>query len=71
MAIDSGSKLREIIADDRAVAIIEEYQPGFTEGDQLGPVMGMRFKTLLAFPQSGISKEDQKAICEKLDALDA
>ncbi len=71
MAINSSSKLRDIIEDDRAVAIIEEYKPGFTASDQLGPVMGMRLKTLIAFPQSAFSAEEQADICAKLDALDA
>ena len=72
MAITSKSKLKEILADPRAVAIIEEYKPGFaTNNPQLGPVMGMRLNLLLKFPQSGFSDAVQKAIIERLDALDA
>ena len=52
MAINSKSKLKEILADPRAVAIIEEYKPGFaTNNPQLGPVMGMRINLLIKFPQ--------------------
>ena len=71
MAINSKSKLKEILADPRAVAIIEEYKPGFSSDPPLGPVMGMRLNLLLKFPQSGFSDEVQKAIIERLDALDA
>jgi len=71
MAINSKSKLREILADPRAVAIIEEYKPGFTNYPQLGPVMGMRMNLLLNFPQSGFSEEAKKDILDRLDALDA
>ena len=71
MAINCNSKLRDILEDERAVAIIEEYKPGFTESDSLGPVMGMRLKTLISFPQSNFSDEQQAEICAKLDALDA
>lgn len=71
MAINSKSKLREILADPRAVAIIEEYKPGFTNDPQLGPVMGMRMNLLLNFPQSGFSEEAKKDIFDRLDALDA
>ena len=71
MAISSKSKLREVLEDPRAVAIIEEYKPGFTDDPQLGPVMGMRMNLLLKFPQSGFSKEDQKDIFDRLDALGA
>lgn len=70
MAINSKSKLREILADPRAVAIIEEYKPGFTDSPELGPVMGMRINLLLKFPQSGFSAEQVEDILGKLDALD-
>jgi hypothetical protein len=71
MAINSKSKLRDILEDERAVAIIEEYKPGFTQSDQLGPVMGMRIGILLGFPQSGFTPEQKAEILAKLDALDA
>lgn len=71
MAITSKSKLKEILADPRAVAIIEEYKPGFASDPQMGPVMGMRLNLLLNFPQSGFSEEDKQAIMDKIDALDA
>ncbi len=73
MAITSKSTLRDVLADPRAVAIIEEYVPGFVEekADLLGPVLGMKIGMLLKFPQAGFKREDVKTICERLDALDA
>lgn len=73
MAITSKSKLREILEDPRAVAIIEEYKPGFVEnsGDMLGPCMGMKMSMLLKFPQTGFTAEQTAEIIAKLDALDA
>lgn len=73
MAITSKSTLRDVLKDPRAVAIIEEYVPGFVEekADLLGPVLGMKLNMLLKFPQSGFKKEDIAAICERMDALDA
>ena len=47
MAISSKSKLREILEDERAVAIIDKYVPGFVSNPELGPVAGMKMKTLL------------------------
>ena len=71
MAITSNSKLREIVADQRAVAIVNEFVPGFMDSaDALGPCMGMRFSMLIKFPQAKIPAEAQKSLCEKLDALD-
>ena len=71
MAISSSSKLSEILEDERACAIIDEYVPGFVSNPELGPVKGMKMKTLLKFPQTGLSKNQVKEICERLDALDA
>ena len=86
MAITSKSTLRDVLADPRAVAVIEEYVPGSVEAkaDLLGPVLGMlhafagiassvgmKINMLLKFPQAGFKKEDVADICAKLDALDA
>ena len=51
MAITSKSTLRDVLADPRAVAVIEEYVPGFVEekADLLGPVLGMKINMLLKF----------------------
>lgn len=71
MAINSSSKLRDILEDERAVAIIDEYIPGFVSNPELGPVAGMKMKTLLKFPQVGLPKEQVQEIIDRLDALDA
>jgi hypothetical protein len=71
MAISSKSKLREILEDERAVAIIDEYIPGFVSNPELGPVAGMKMKVLLKFPQVDLTKEQVAEIIERLDALDA
>ena len=58
MAITSKSTLRDVLADPRAVAVIEEYVPGFVEekADLLGPVLGMKINMLLKFPQASKRK---------------
>ena len=71
MAISSKSKLREILEDERAVAIIDEYIPGFVDNPELGPVAGMKMRVLLKFPQVQLTKEQVAEIIERLDALDA
>ena len=71
MAISSKSTLAEILEDPRAVAIIEEYVPGFTSNPELGPVASMKMKTLLKFPQVGLPHDTIKEIIARLDALDA
>ena len=71
MAISSKSKLREILEDERAVAIIDEYIPGFVNNPELGPVAGMKMRVLLKFPQVGLPRSRSKEIIARLDALDA
>lgn len=71
MAISSKSKLRDILEDERAVAIIDEYIPGFVSNPELGPVAGMKMRVLLKFPQVSLTKEQVNEIIERLDALDA
>ena len=71
MAISSKSKLREILEDERAVAIIDEYIPGFVSNPELGPVAGMKMRVLLKFPQVDLTKEQVAEIIQRLDALDA
>jgi len=72
MAISSKSSLREVLADERACAIIEKYIPGFRDrSDQFGPVMGMKIGMLLRFPQVGLPKDQVEAFIAEIDALDA
>jgi len=71
MAITSKSKLRDILNDERAVSIINEYIPGFVDNPELGPCMGMRLDLLLKFPQVGLPKEAVADIISRIDALDA
>lgn len=71
MAINSKSKLRDILADPRSAAILNEIIPGVADNPALGPCMGMRMTTLLKFPQVSVSKEAQEKLIARLDALDA
>jgi len=72
MAISSKSSLRDVLADDRAVALIDKYIPGFMEKSaQFGPVMGMKIGMLLRFPQVGLPKDQVQGLIDELDALDA
>ena len=71
--MNRNAKLREVLDDPRAVAIIEEYMPGFVEekAAMMGPVMGMKIGMLLKFPQVSMPKEAVNDILNRLDALDA
>lgn len=70
MAITSKSSLKDVLTDERAVAIIDEYIPGFMDKSaEFGPVMGMKIGALLKFPQVGLDRATVKELCAKLDAL--
>lgn len=72
MAINSKSSLRDVLQDERAVAIIDKYIPGFMDKSaQFGPVMGMKIGMLLRFPQVGLDSDATAAIIKELDELDA
>ena len=72
MGISSKSTLRDVIADERAVAIIDKYIPGFMDKSaQFGPVMGMKIGMLLKFPQVDCDKSKIPDLLAELDALDA
>lgn len=72
MAISSKSKLRDILADPRACAIVDKYMPGFAteKAAAMQPVMGMKFNMLMKFPQAAASDEAKQAMIAELDALD-
>lgn len=71
MAITSESTVQEVMADERAREIMQKYSSQFSEDNaMLRPCATMKVKTLIRFPQSGLSKEVQAQICEELDALD-
>ena len=69
MAISSDSTLREILEDERAVAIIDEYVPGFVSNPELGPVKGMKLSMLLNFPQTGLNPDQVAEICKRINEL--
>ena len=70
MAITSKSSLKDVLQNEQACAIIEEYFPGFMERSaEFGPVMGMKISALLKFPQVGLDRATVKELCAKLDEL--
>ena len=71
MAITSKSKLREILADERAAAILNDIIPGVADNPALAPCLGMRMTTLLKFPQVSVPADKQAELIARLDALDA
>lgn len=69
MAITVKSKVKEIIDNPEALAIVKEHKPDFDEANPgMKSAYGMTLKALLAFPQTKCPKDVQKAIADALEA---
>lgn len=69
MSISVDSKLKEILADPDAKAIVEQIRPGFADNPMIKLAMGMKFSDLIKFPQAGYSPEEIELLTERLNAL--
>jgi NAD(P)-dependent dehydrogenase (short-subunit alcohol dehydrogenase family) len=69
MSISVDSKLKEILADPDAKAIVERIRPGFADNPMIKLAMGMKFSDLIKFPQAGYSPEEIELLTERLNAL--
>lgn len=63
------SKMKDLLNDPDATAILEEYLPGMSKSPQIKMAYAMTFKKVAGFPQTGISKEQLAQIDQKLQAL--
>jgi len=69
MTITRKSKVKEIIESDEALAIVQKYMPDLKPEDpRLKPALSMPFKTLCAFPATGISKDKAEEMFTELEA---
>jgi len=63
------SKVRDLVNDPEAKAVMESFIPGFSTHPQLKMAFGMTLKQIAGFPQAKISKEMLAEIDAKLRAL--
>ena len=62
------SKVKDILANDEAYAIIQEYIPSMDRDDpRVHEADNMSMKALLAFPATKCPKDIQKAVAEALE----
>jgi hypothetical protein len=69
MAFSADSKLGELLANEKAKAILEKYLPGMSTNPQIGMAKGMSLKMIAAFPQAGITPDKLKAIVDELSKI--
>lgn len=69
MAVTVKSKVKDIIENPEALAIVQKHLPSF-DPTNLGmkAAYGMTLKALLAFPQTKCPKDAQVAIASDLEA---
>lgn len=71
MSITRKSKIKEIVENADALAIVNKYLPGISPDDpKMKPAMGMSLKAICAFPQTGISKDKANELFEELEAAE-
>jgi len=69
MPFSADSKLGELLANEKAKAILEKYLPGMSTHPQLGMAKGFSLKMIASFPQAGITPDKLKAIVDELSKL--
>jgi len=67
MAITGNSKIKEILANEKAMAIVRKHFPGIDD-PRIKAGAGMPLKTVFAFPQSKVPKNVASACIEELEA---
>lgn len=69
MALSVDSKIKDIMKNPEAVAMMEKFSPGFATNPQMKMVQGLTFRALAKFPQAGMTPERVEEIDQALKAL--
>ena len=69
MAFNENSKMKEILSNEEAAALLEKYVPGASNHPQLNMIKNFTLKVVAGFPQAGISPENYSALVEDLKKL--
>jgi hypothetical protein len=69
MPFSADTKLGELLANEKAKAILEKHMPGVSTNPQVGMAKGMSLKMIAAFPQAGITPEKLNVIVEELSKI--
>ncbi|UWG98813.1 hypothetical protein LPY66_08500 [Dehalobacter sp. DCM] len=69
MAISIKSKVKDIIVNEKACAILDKYIPGASTNSQLKAAYNVSLKLLCGIPQTGMTKETTAAMAAELEAL--
>ena len=70
MAFTENSTVKELLADDRAVAIIEKHMPGVTKHPMIKMASSFSIKSIGEMPGMDTQKDMYDKILAELTALD-
>jgi hypothetical protein len=57
MAFDANSKIKDILANEEAKAVLDKHLPGFSKDPQTKMASGMTLKAISSFPQAKVVKD--------------
>lgn len=69
MAFTMDAKLKELLADEGASAILDDMVPGITKDKRLKLAANMKIKDCVKYPQAGFTKEMAEELERRLAAL--
>jgi len=69
MAYSLNSTIREIMADERAKAIVDKHLPGASTHPQLAAALDMTVREVSYYPESGLTPQKLAAIAADLEKL--
>ena len=69
MSFSVNSKLRDLINDERATAVLDKHIPGASSHPQLHLGLDMTLKEISWYPESGLTPAKLQALVEDLEKL--
>ena len=69
MTFDLNSRIRDIMANEQARAIVDRHIPGASTHPQLDIALEMTLREVSWYPESGLTQEKLKALLEDLARL--
>jgi hypothetical protein len=69
MAYDASSRIRDLLADERAKAVVEKHLPGASNHPQLAMAMDMSLREVSWYPESGLTPAKLEALVADLQQI--
>ncbi|MBX3000601.1 MAG: hypothetical protein KF893_18925 [Caldilineaceae bacterium] len=70
MQFSASSTIRDLLADERAKAIVEKHLPGASKHPDLPQAMYMSLREVSYYPESGLTPAKLKEIDEELKQIE-